>query len=849
MMSAMAGSILLATPVGVDPKMEPNFWPNLRTWDGTMAAAECPVCFGRLADDGDPCTVFACRRHSCCPACTASILASEKPQCPICRASVCQPAELLCGTWWCSRPRALLPLLREADVERVVAALDGAEVEPASALVAELCVPPALLVRSLECWSCCAAAGELCWRLGLDVGTVVAALESWRSISDAAMLLSEVMLNIPLPIPSPQPWEAAGAARGATRAASRARRTPPLDEQPVARPSAPSPARMLPASARRYVVHEAEAAEVGAPAARASAATTASAEAEAEAASASAASSSAEAAEAVWTCCMEDAVSTLELWDSAEDAAALLRELGPPEHALISGLRRWCDDAAAARMAELLSRPETPRAADRAGAGARAGAAGGLAAQQIGRRTSWLGRALNRRTSATVAPDPSAHTVTTTPAAGSAAPPRSARSAPSPSPRPSPPRRDPCASRIGGAPAGAGAKSRLVFSLVSLLAPTATAVDTAPPTGPAAARVVVGADGSASPTPAPAPSEEPSEAACADRACFAALVRARSDAERTLVLAVTNAGFAPMWHNLRCSLQRLNLSQHTVVVGTDAAACAAARSRAVPCVVGDGGGSADGLFWRAAAAERLERSPTRHGTAEYARLMHLKARPCLEVLSLGHHVLFTDTDVVFLRDPLASLRAKHGAALDAGTLHVLIQSDYDESNERGCASHDECPRSSWCDLAAGRCEAEACGGFYLLRSAEPSVAFLEAMGRRMAWQREHVDPRLGEQPALNYALRRTPGLEYKLLPRKSYPNGATYFARRKCAKMPVIVHNNWLAGLDAKIERFESHGLWLLPPARAAGGGAEGDAVARAAAAAGEPPACLAMPIAGPPRT
>ena len=90
-----------------------------------------------------------------------------------------------------------------------------------------------------------------------------------------------------------------------------------------------------------------------------------------------------------------------------------------------------------------------------------------------------------------------------------------------------------------------------------------------------------------------------------------------------------------------------------------------------------------------------------------------------------------------------------------------------------------------CDAASGRCEAEACGGFYLLRSkdarygahdgphygardgAARASAFLEAMFARMAWQREHVDERLGEQPALNYALRRTAGLRYALLERAS----------------------------------------------------------------------------------
>ena len=89
------------------------------------------------------------------------------------------------------------------------------------------------------------------------------------------------------------------------------------------------------------------------------------------------------------------------------------------------------------------------------------------------------------------------------------------------------------------------------------------------------------------------------------------------------------------------------------------------------------------LFWPDAAAAELDSGAVSHGTAEYARLMQVKARPTLAALRRGYHVLTTDTDgplphsgspphhsgsppppqvlttdtdVVFLRDPLAHLR-------------------------------------------------------------------------------------------------------------------------------------------------------------------------------------------------
>eukprot|EP00900_Chrysochromulina_parva_P004539 jgi/Chrpa1/14086/Chrysochromulina_OHIO_Genome00006036-RA len=211
-----------------------------------------------------------------------------------------------------------------------------------------------------------------------------------------------------------------------------------------------------------------------------------------------------------------------------------------------------------------------------------------------------------------------------------------------------------------------------------------------------ALRVEVALDGTASQTIEPVfygSSRSGAAAAgdCNDASCFASIVRSRADSFGTVVLAMTNAGFARHWHNLRCSLERLDVAKHAIIIGTDASACQEARAPSVPCVVGDGLFWGDGVSAAAAASSSLVTHATRHGTAEYARLMHVKARPCLEVLRLGFDVLYTDSDMVWTRDPLAALRAEHGAALAAGEVDLLIQSDYDESNEARCSAHEHCP--------------------------------------------------------------------------------------------------------------------------------------------------------------
>ena len=317
-----------------------------------------------------------------------------------------------------------------------------------------------------------------------------------------------------------------------------------------------------------------------------------------------------------------------------------------------------------------------------------------------------------------------------------------------------------------------------------------------------AMQIEVGLDGTSTLSPAQA-----TTTFCADSDCFTSLVRMRADANRTIVLAMTNRGFAPFFHNLRCTMERVDVAKHAIVIGTDEAACEAAASASIPCVVGK-------ALLLGQHHTALSSSAEKHGTVEYAKLMHVKARPALAVLKLGYNLLFTDTDMVWLRNPLHELRVAYGAQLEHGALDVLIQSDHDESNEiPSCSQHEECARSAWCERRA--CEAEVCGGFYYLRASAPAIAMLEALFERMAWQRQNVDPRIGEQPALNYVLRRSsPPARYLVLPRELYPNGNAYFARRiwprSSRALPIIIHNNWLAGAEAKRQRFIDHGLWFV---------------------------------------
>ena len=84
------------------------------------------------------------------------------------------------------------------------------------------------------------------------------------------------------------------------------------------------------------------------------------------------------------------------------------------------------------------------------------------------------------------------------------------------------------------------------------------------------------------------------------------------------------------------------------------------------------------------------------------------------------------------------------------------------------------------------------------------------------WERRLRAPGAGakNQPHYNEALQKASvggALSVRLLPCELFPNGFRYASdawRRAQSRKPVAVHNNWIKGHEAKLERFKRWGLW-----------------------------------------
>jgi hypothetical protein len=150
-----------------------------------------------------------------------------------------------------------------------------------------------------------------------------------------------------------------------------------------------------------------------------------------------------------------------------------------------------------------------------------------------------------------------------------------------------------------------------------------------------------------------------------------------------------------------------------------------------------------------------------------------------------------DGDIVFLQDPIPILAHPRNAHF-----HIQAQSDGAEHTINS--------------------------GFMWVPPTPEGVALL---GRAWAFALENEGMR--QQPAVNRAIKefvftnRRPGFRLRVLPLSEFPAGHAYFEYPVRRMFPwenpcqhcVIVHNNWILGLAAKVFRFQEHLLWAVDTA------------------------------------
>ncbi len=171
-----------------------------------------------------------------------------------------------------------------------------------------------------------------------------------------------------------------------------------------------------------------------------------------------------------------------------------------------------------------------------------------------------------------------------------------------------------------------------------------------------------------------------------------------------------------------------------------------------------------------------------YGSKPFNIMMTRKIEGILHLLRLGEDVLYTDTDVVFLANPLKEFDLN---------CDINIQNDA---------------------VSAPYSHANLCAGFMYLKSKDHVIEFLENVIDLIVQHNYAFD----DQRAMNNLLQQGHPISINVLNESKFANGCRYFDNSdpSCKKEDaLIVHNNWITGMESKRKRFEKFGL-IFEPAR-----------------------------------
>lgn len=167
-----------------------------------------------------------------------------------------------------------------------------------------------------------------------------------------------------------------------------------------------------------------------------------------------------------------------------------------------------------------------------------------------------------------------------------------------------------------------------------------------------------------------------------------------------------------------------------------------------------------------------------YGTVSYKKLIYSRTETVRILLNAHLRVLLVDIDAVWLRNPVEYL------------LHLAPM-----------------------DIAGQLDGSMLCGGFLFMNGSSASIN--ELWSNVSEQYRAHIEEddrshRSTEQGILNILLKNNyTHLKVVKLPAEDFPSGNLYFKPDTKILSPVVVHNNYIVGVDRKIERFKDYNLWL----------------------------------------
>ncbi|XP_033624960.1 UDP-D-xylose:L-fucose alpha-1,3-D-xylosyltransferase 3-like isoform X2 [Asterias rubens] len=235
---------------------------------------------------------------------------------------------------------------------------------------------------------------------------------------------------------------------------------------------------------------------------------------------------------------------------------------------------------------------------------------------------------------------------------------------------------------------------------------------------------------------------------------------------RPVVLATTNKAFLDFTENWLESIKRVGTKPRILVVAEDEETQRFLYGRPdVHVVISEG---------FKIPAHKLEwDSPI------YNAMVNKRPAYIYQLLEKGHHVLFSDVDTVWLKEPFQFLD---------GEFDIAVEEDQHKPYIAYCA------------------------GFVYFRCTEKTKEFVKEWLRRL----HESQTSISDQVIMNKMLieEKLPGLRKKVMSSQIFPNGKLYFANSQFYEnhheKAAVVHNNWVQSKEVKLQRFKANNLWFV---------------------------------------
>ena len=260
----------------------------------------------------------------------------------------------------------------------------------------------------------------------------------------------------------------------------------------------------------------------------------------------------------------------------------------------------------------------------------------------------------------------------------------------------------------------------------------------------------------------------------------------KSDNHDLIITLCTN-GYIDYVLNLMFYLKKLALDQNICIFCTDSFSQQTLQKYEI-----------DTFLFSATWNPSTERKQVLYKGSGWKEVVATKIEIVFCLLQLGFNVIWTDGDVVWLKNPIEDLRRQIRGCDIAYQITGLLPDntiwDQEMQKWKGEAPLDYTKQGS-------APIPNMCAGFYYARSCSKT---------KHLFNPERIDPNtfLLEEHHLNPLLR-ADGIHVSMLHPRDYPNGKLWMSANNGVTDPFIIHYNYVSGSD-KIAKMKEYGHWNL---------------------------------------